>query len=77
VQNAPFLEAYEKKEGKEGNVRQEWVMSCDKPFFQEARERFQEDKAEDGETAKPRAIYAIEMGGPYRTHVYYHMTESI
>jgi len=32
---------------------------------------------EEGQVAKPRAIHAAELGGPYHTHVYYHMAGSI
>ena len=41
------------------------------PFFQEYRKKFQEDKCEDGQIAKPRDVYAAELGGPYHTHVSY------
>ena len=48
-----------------------WVANADTPFFKEHRQKFQEDKCEDGQIAKPRAIYAAELGGPYHTHVSY------
>ena len=54
-----------------------WTANIEKPFFKEARKKYQDDKCTDGQMAKPRAIYAIELGGPYPIHLYYHMTESI
>jgi hypothetical protein len=57
------------KEGK-------WVANIEKPFFEEAKQKFQEDKCEDGQVAKPRDIYAVELGGPYHTHGFFATTES-
>ena len=61
----------------EQNDDGKWVVNTEKPFFKEARKKYQDDKCQDGQVAKPRAIYAIELGGPCPTHLYHHMTESI
>jgi len=47
------------------------ITKIDTPFFKEYRKKFQGDKCEDGQIAKPREIYAAELGGPYHTHVSY------
>jgi hypothetical protein len=44
-------------------------VNFETPFFKEARKKYQEDKCEDAQLAKPRVIYAAELGGAYHTHV--------
>ena len=46
-----------------------WLVNFETPFFKEARKKYQEDKCEDAQLAKPRVIYAAELGGAYHTHV--------
>jgi len=40
-----------------------WKIDLKKPFFDEEAKKYFKEYARDEQTAKPRAIYALEYGG--------------